>query len=440
MAISLGSDAFDSGGEAAAIEAEGDVQRQSVDAPSLGTTAGVINLEVVNELVEVDLPSGERQAAYVMWAYAPESQLVHWSLRYPTPYDPPDRLAEIGSRIRYFASTQEIVRVEPSAIAPSVFISRSTKRAASREQAGDLAARGARDEIVRLEVAGRTTLTVEVFPDQFLPMRFYNNENAVHWTQPKILGLRREGSGWILTLEGEPGYVAELVLDANFLQTSARLIAEPPRVRYGQAPEDSRTWIQATVKDDPYGRESIQLHLWASVVVFELPSGEEYQAMMYSSLTNDRSDPSKEIEWWRLELGGHRTDWAADFRNNSRFYHLGDQLVEIRAADRERLEITSSKKVPAPRMHNEALKYLVGHAQTLREQPLKLGVDVFPSQVVASWSEKAGSRTEVADLERSGDGWVLTITGETGAMARIALDEEFRAVGGELVHDPDVAE
>src|SRR5690606_19691508 len=112
VAILLGSDAFGSGGEAAAIEAQGDVQRQSVDAPSLGTGAGVINLEVVNELVEVDLPSGERQAVYVTWAYSPESQLVHWSLRYPTPYDPPDRLAEIGSRIRYFASTQEIVRVE----------------------------------------------------------------------------------------------------------------------------------------------------------------------------------------------------------------------------------------------------------------------------------------------------------------------------------------
>ena len=74
---------------------------------------------------------------------------------------------------------------------------------------------------------------------------------------------------------------------------------------------------------------------------------------------------------------------------------------------------------------------------TLREQPLKFGVDVFPNQVVPGWSEKAGSKTEAADLQRSGDGWVLTVTGEAGAVGRIELDRDFRAVSGELVHDPD---
>src|SRR5690606_21997127 len=127
-----------------------------------------------------------------------------------------------------------------------------------------------------------------------------------------------------------------------------------------------------------------QISVAVMSLVFDLPDGTSFKGSFFRAYGHSRlSVDGQQPYWWRFELGEPRAEWVEEMRDRSRFFARDGGLIEVRSLDGgARLELLASKKLPPQVSDNrEAIAFLEERALTLQEQPLKLGVDVFPSQV-----------------------------------------------------------
>lgn len=209
-----------------------DVQRDALAVRPIGgpEAADMPELQVESAVAVVKLPSGERQPVYLISAYEPDSRLFWWTFQQAWPGGPADRLANLPRGLELFVSDREIIGVQMTELPAALWILRSSARARSHEAGREDVLAKLAGFVAAVERRGQSRLR-EVDLVSVLPSDFYFQPN--HSMPPLELSVRsfeRDGAGWLVTLEGREGRVAEVRLDALFNLRGAReLKPEPER-------------------------------------------------------------------------------------------------------------------------------------------------------------------------------------------------------------------